>query len=126
MEKKVIREVYFKEDVMSMKDFSLFVATHYNVVKYVRLFDFYDTNLELDELTKLKTQSQDVATTQVTAQARATTMTKELIRILIFEQEEPRIKIRLKRGTIVYLISTEWFFTWIRYIQIFGCTEVVF
>lgn len=111
---------------MSMKDFSLFVATHYNVVKYVRLFDFYDTNLELDELTKLKTQSQDVATTQVTAQARATTMTKELIRILIFEQEEPRIKIRLKRGTIVYLISTEWFFTWIRYIQIFGCTEVVF
>ena len=30
------------------------------------------------------------------------------------------------RGTIIYLISTEWFLVWVRYLQIYGCNEVIF
>lgn len=30
------------------------------------------------------------------------------------------------RGTVVYLVSTEWFLVWVRYLQIYGCNEVIF
>jgi hypothetical protein len=53
-------------------------------------------------------------------------ITKNLIRGILFDQEEPRIRIKMKKGTIIYLVSTEWFLVWVRYMQIYGCNEVVF
>jgi hypothetical protein len=103
----------------------VFVATHYNIVKYVRLFDFYDTNLELDELVRLKNVTAEQQQAEA-ARVGVQNLLRDLVRVVIFEQDEPRIRIKLKRGCIVYLVGTDWFFMWIRYIQIYGCTEVVF
>lgn len=49
-----------KRKFISVKDFSNLVATHYDVIQFVRLFDFYETKIEMEQVDKVRTLNKQV------------------------------------------------------------------
>lgn len=113
-----------KKKTISLDDFSQLVATQYNVIEYVRLFDFYDTDYEQEVVQKLRREGDEkdehkgeVSISDNSLRKSNTSTTENKLFVL---------KLHINKGDIVYLISMEWFLVWVKYMQIHDCNEISF
>ena len=116
-------------------NFDLMIAKYFDIRQYQRIFDFYDTELELSILDELRTYKHDDNVSSVSRSVKVRSRTdrgddrKEDRNDRNDRKEEKKAEayeIRITKGDKVFLVDKNWFEAWVKYMAIHGCYEIIY